>query len=65
MGTAWEAASEGEGVFEGRDRATGQLKWSGARVDLIFGSNSTLRAIAEVYVCDDAQCKFVHDFVAA
>ncbi|MCZ6755371.1 MAG: peroxidase/catalase (catalase-peroxidase), partial [Gemmatimonadetes bacterium] len=52
-------------VFEGRDRATGDLKWTGTRVDLIFGSNSQLRAIAEVYACDDSQEVFVHDFVAA
>jgi catalase-peroxidase len=65
MSTAWKAASEGEGVFEGHDRATGGFKWTGTRVDLIFGSNSQLRAIAEVYACDDSQEKFVHDFVAA
>ena len=52
-------------VFEGRDRKTGELKWTGTRVDLIFGSNSELRAIAEVYGCEDAQEKFVKDFVAA
>jgi catalase-peroxidase len=52
-------------VFEGRDRATGELKWTGTRVDLIFGSNSQLRAIAEVYGCDDSQQVFVRDFVAA
>jgi catalase-peroxidase len=52
-------------VFEGRDRATGELKWTGTRVDLVFGSNSQLRALAEVYACDDAQEKFVRDFVAA
>jgi catalase-peroxidase len=50
-------------VFEGRDRATGELKWTGTRVDLIFGSNSQLRALAEVYASSDAQMKFVHDFV--
>jgi catalase-peroxidase len=65
MGTMWEATSEDEGVFEGRDRATGELKWTGTRVDLIFGSNSQLRALAEVYGCEDSQEKFVHDFVAA
>ncbi len=65
MNTAWKAVSEDEEVFEGRDRATGKLKWTGTRVDLIFGSNSQLRAIAEVYACADAQDKFVHDFVAA
>ncbi len=65
MGTTWKAASKAEDVFEGRDRATGELKWTGTRVDLVFGSNSQLRAIAEVYACDDAQEKFVRDFVAA
>ena len=65
MSTAWKAASETEDVFEGRDRATGELKWTGTRVDLIFGSNSQLRAIAEVYGCEDSQKKFVTDFVAA
>ncbi|HSB18173.1 MAG TPA: catalase/peroxidase HPI [Bryobacteraceae bacterium] len=65
MRTAWQASSTSEGVFEGRDRATGELKWTGTRVDLIFGSNSQLRAIAEVYACEDATEKFVKDFVAA
>ena len=65
MGTTWKAASEAGDVFEGRDRATGALKWTGTRVDLIFGSNSQLRAIAEVYACDDSQQAFVDDFVAA
>jgi catalase-peroxidase len=65
MGTAWEPTSEAADVFEGRDRATGELKWTGSRVDLIFGSNSQLRAIAEVYAYDDAEEKFVQDFVAA
>jgi catalase-peroxidase len=65
MGTMWKAASEDETVFEGRDRASGELKWTGTRVDLIFGSNSQLRAIAEVYACDDSQDKFLHDFVSA
>jgi catalase-peroxidase len=64
MGTKWEASST-EGVFEGRDRATGEVKWTGTRVDLVFGSNSQLRAIAEVYACDDAKETFVKDFVAA
>jgi catalase-peroxidase len=65
MGTKWSATSEDEDVFEGHDRATGELKWTGTRVDLIFGSNSELRAVAEVYGGDDAGEKFVHDFVAA
>jgi len=65
MGTTWKAASNAQDVFEGRDRATGDLKWTGTRVDLIFGSNSQLRAIAEVYACDDSQEVFVRDFVAA
>jgi catalase-peroxidase len=65
MGITWKPTSEEAEVFEGRDRATGELKWTGTRVDLVFGSNSQLRAIAEVYGCDDAQEKFVRDFVAA
>ncbi|MFZ1965306.1 MAG: catalase/peroxidase HPI [Roseiarcus sp.] len=65
MGTTWKAVSKAEDVFEGRDRATGALKWTGTRVDLVFGSNSQLRAVAEVYACDGSQKKFVHDFVAA
>jgi catalase-peroxidase len=65
MGTAWSAASEDKDVFEGRDRATGKLRWTGTRVDLVFGSNSQLRALAEVYACEDSKEKFVHDFVAA
>jgi len=65
MSTEWKATSEDEEVFEGRDRATGELKWTGTRVDLIFGSNSQLRAIAEVYAQDDSKKKFVDDFVAA
>jgi catalase-peroxidase len=65
MSTTWKAASESEDVFEGRDRATGERKWTGTRVDLIFGSNSQLRAIAEVYGCEDSQQAFVADFVAA
>jgi catalase-peroxidase len=65
MGTTWKATAEDEDVFEGRDRATGELKWTGTRVDLIFGSNSQLRALAEVYGSADAQKKFVQDFVAA
>jgi catalase-peroxidase len=63
MRTAWKAASEADDVFEGRDRATGKLMWTGTRVDLIFGSNSQLRALAEVYGCEDSQEKFLHDFV--
>ena len=65
MGTAWQATSEAEDTFEGRDRETGELKWTGSRFDLVFGSNSQLRALAEVYASDDAQQKFVRDFVAA
>ena len=65
MSTVWKATSEDEDVFEGRDRATGELKWTGTRVDLIFGSNSLLRALAEVYGCDNSLEKFQHDFVAA
>ncbi len=65
LGTTWKATSDAQEVFEGRDRATGELKWTGTCVDLIFGSNSELRAIAEVYGCEDSQEKFVKDFVAA
>jgi catalase-peroxidase len=65
MSTTWKASSEDEDVFEGRDRATGKLKWTGTRVDLIFGSNSQLRALAEVCACDDSREKFLRDFVAA
>ncbi|HYA12747.1 MAG TPA: catalase/peroxidase HPI [Syntrophales bacterium] len=65
MSTIWKATSDDSDVFEGRDRATGELKWTGTRVDLIFGSNSQLRALAEVYACEDSQDKFVNDFVAA
>ena len=64
MGTMWKATAADENVFEGCDRATGALKWTGTRVDLIFGSNSQLRALAEVYACEDSQEKFLHDFVA-
>jgi catalase-peroxidase len=64
MGTEWKAVSEANDVFEGRDRATGAIKWTGTRVDLVFGSNSQLRALAEVYACDDSKEKFVKDFVA-
>jgi catalase-peroxidase len=65
MGTEWKAASKDADVFEGRDRKTGQVKWTATRVDLVFGSNSQLRALAEVYGCSDAQPKLVQDFVAA
>jgi catalase-peroxidase len=65
MSTAWNATSEDEDVFEGHDRATDELKWTGTRVDLIFGSNSQLRTLAEVYGCEDSQEKFLRDFVAA
>jgi catalase-peroxidase len=65
MGTAWKAVSDDEQVFEGRDRKTGKVKWTGTRADLIFGSNTELRAIAEVYGCADGEAKFLNDFVAA
>jgi len=65
MGTEWKASSTSEGVFEGHDRATGEIKWTGTRADLVFGSNSQLRAIAEAYACDDSKEAFVKDFVAA
>ena len=65
MGTEWKAVSDARDIFEGRDRKTGEVKWTGTRVDLIFGSNSQLRALAEVYGSADAQKKFVQDFVAA
>jgi catalase-peroxidase len=65
MRIAWKATAKDKDMFEGRDRATGELKWTGTRVDLIFGSNSQLRALAEVYGCEDSQEKFRHDFVAA
>jgi len=65
MGTEWQPSAGPESVYEGRDRKTGELKWTGTRVDLIFGSNSQLRAIAEVYACGDSKEKFVNDFVAA
>ena len=65
MGTVWKATSEAEAEFEGRDRATGELKWTATRNDLVFASNSQLRALSEVYACGDAQKKFVSDFVAA
>jgi len=62
MGTEWQPAGD---VFEGRDRKTGKVKWTGTRVDVVFGSNSQLRALAEVYASEDAKEKFVQDFVAA
>jgi catalase-peroxidase len=65
MGTEWKKSASEPGVFEGHDRETGKLKWTGTRVDLIFGSHSQLRAIAEVYACADGERKFVNDFVAA
>ena len=65
MGTEWKAVSDAKDVFEGRDRKTGQVKWTGTRVDLVFGSNSQVRALAEVYGSSDAQAKFVQDFVGA
>ncbi len=65
MGTTWKAVADSSSVFEGRDRTTGELKWTGTRVDLVFGSNSQLRALAEVYACDDGEKVFVRDFVAA
>ena len=65
MNTEWVVSSTSEDVFEGRDHSTGDLKWNGTGVDLVFGSNSHLRAIAEVYACDDSQQAFVRDFVAA
>jgi catalase-peroxidase len=65
VGTAWTATSDDAGTFEGRDAATGELRWTGTRVDLVFGSNSELRALAEVYASDDARERFVRDFVAA
>ncbi|HEY7013592.1 MAG TPA: catalase/peroxidase HPI [Streptosporangiaceae bacterium] len=65
MGTTWEPTSQDANTFEGRDAATGQVKWTGSRVDLVFGANSELRALAEVYGSDDAKAKFVNDFVAA
>jgi len=65
FGTTWKPVSEDNEFFEGYDRATGKLKWTATRADLIFGSNSELRAVAEVYACDDGREKFVHDFIAA
>jgi len=65
MNTTWKATSEADTLFEGRDRTTGKIKWTGTRADLIFGSNSQLRALAEVYGCEDSQQKFTSDFIAA
>jgi catalase-peroxidase len=65
MGTTWQPAGASDGVFHGRDRSTSEPKWTGTRVDLVFGSNSQLRAVAEVYACDDGKAAFVRDFVAA
>ncbi|MEM8883359.1 MAG: catalase-peroxidase, partial [Planctomycetota bacterium] len=65
MATEWVPTSDEGDLFEGRDRANGDVKWTGTRADLVFGSNSQLRALAEVYACDDAKEKFVKDFVAA
>jgi len=65
MGVAWAPTDESEELFHAHDRTTGEVRWSGTRVDLVFGSNSQLRAIAEVYAQDDAKERFVHDFVAA
>jgi len=65
MCTQWKPVSKDADLFEGRDRKTGELKWTGTRVDLVFGSNSQLRALSEVYGSSDAHKKFVHDFVAA
>ena len=65
MNTKWQPSATSEHTFEGRDRGTDDLKWTGTAVDLVFGSNSQLRAIAEVYACDDSQQAFVRDFVAA
>ena len=63
--TKWSGIDVAQTLFEGKDRTTGQVKWTGTRVDLIFGSNTELRAIAEVYGCEDAKGKFVNDFVAS
>jgi catalase-peroxidase len=65
MGTEWKASASDENVYEGRDRATGEVRWTATAVDLVFGANSQLRAIAEVYAADDADEKFARDFVAA
>jgi catalase-peroxidase len=65
MSTEWKASASSENVFEGLDRVTGEVKWTGTAVDLVFGSNSQLRALSEVYACDDSKETFVRDFVAA
>jgi catalase-peroxidase len=65
MSTQWQPVAGSEGVYEGRDRKANEVKWTGTRVDLIFGSNSELRALAEVYACADSKEKFVKDFAAA
>jgi catalase-peroxidase len=65
MQTQWQVSPKCEHVYEGRDRGTGEMKWTGTAIDLVFGSNSQLRAIAEVYACDDAQPAFIRDFAAA
>ena len=65
MATTWRKSATASGLFEGRNRASGELKWTGTVVDLVFGSNAQLRAVAEVYACSDSQQAFVHDFVAA
>ncbi|HET7716424.1 MAG TPA: peroxidase family protein, partial [Bauldia sp.] len=65
MGVQWRPSADAEGVYEGRDRKTNELRWTGTRVDLVFGSHSQLRALAEVYACEDSKEKFVNDFVAA
>jgi catalase-peroxidase len=65
MGTVWKQSGKGEHLYEGRDRKTGELKWTATSVDLVFGSNSELRALAEVYASSDAQQKFADDFAAA
>ena len=64
MNTVWKSVSNAEDLFEGRDRKTGELKWTGTRFDLVFGSNAQLRALAELYACDDSQQQFIQDFVA-
>jgi len=65
MSTQWSPVNDSKDVFEGKDRVTGKIKWTATRVDLIFGSNSELRALAEVYACEDGKEKFVRDFIAA